>query len=199
MRKKECIRNWIWKFTSNTSRAVVGLACGMILVIALTPSANAQTYSVLYTFMGGTDGAYPSLTPIRDASGNLYGGSYENGQLNCTALCGNFFKVDPSGNETTLATSISGAEGYGPSDLIFDKSGKLYGAMGFGGPGLYGYLFELSPGGKGKVLQLSGWGNSGKSAVRFRRQSVRRYAAGRGGLGMRSPGLWHHFPVHSER
>lgn len=149
MRKQKPIRNWIGKW--NISRAVVGLAC-TIVATAFMPSAHAQTYSVLYTFTGSTDGQYPSVTPILDASGNVYGGSDENGQLNCTALCGNFFKVSSAGEETTLATSNSGAEGYGPSSLVFDKSGNLYGAMGFGGPGLYGFIFELSPGGKGKVL-----------------------------------------------
>jgi uncharacterized repeat protein (TIGR03803 family) len=153
MRKQEYIRNWMSKLNCGTSHAVVSLACVMILAIALTPSANAQTYSVVYSFTGSTDGAYPALTMILDSAGNLYGGTSESGQLLCTALCGNFYKLDPStGNLTTLATSNSGAEGYGPSALVFDKSGKLFGAMGFGGPGLYGYLFELNPNGKGKVL-----------------------------------------------
>jgi uncharacterized repeat protein (TIGR03803 family) len=38
-----------------------------------TESAHAQTFSTLYTFTGGSDGANPSAGLVRDAAGNLYG------------------------------------------------------------------------------------------------------------------------------
>jgi hypothetical protein len=42
-------------------------------VFALTPSGGGWTYTLLYRFTGGSDGANPYSTLVFDASGNLYG------------------------------------------------------------------------------------------------------------------------------
>jgi uncharacterized repeat protein (TIGR03803 family) len=48
-----------------------GLGCGV--VYKLTRSGNSWTYSLVYSFLGGDDGAAPYAGVIRDAAGNLYG------------------------------------------------------------------------------------------------------------------------------
>ncbi len=68
------------------TQAVLLLLVGSTLV----PSGWAQTYTVLYTFEGGTDGAYPFAGLIRDSAGNLYGSTIG---ANVGGLEGSVFKL----------------------------------------------------------------------------------------------------------
>ena len=128
--------------------------------------------TVLYSFTGGTDGAYPATDLARDEAGNLYGTTHGGGDLSgdpsCTALfgfpgCGVVFKVDPGGKESVLYPFTGGADGSGPSSgLIRDDAGNLYGTTGGGGhlsqdcPGFplpgCGVVFKVDPTGKETVL-----------------------------------------------
>ena len=87
----------------------------------LTPSGNL---TVLHSFAGGSDGAFPGLgSLIADAAGNLYGMTVEGdvggvgGSSPCFASgaigCGTVFKVTPSGTETVLYPAAA----TGPSRL----------------------------------------------------------------------------------
>ena len=51
-------------------------------VFKLTRSGNGFTYSDLYDFTGGTDGSNPASNVVIDASGNLYGTTYQGGSDN---------------------------------------------------------------------------------------------------------------------
>jgi len=73
---------------------------------AVPPSAHGQTFTVLYSFKGGTDGASPGGTLVRDAAGNLYGAT-GGGIFNF----GTVFKLDTIGNETVLYSFKGGADG----------------------------------------------------------------------------------------
>ena len=48
-------------------------------IFKLTPSNGTWTYSSLYDFKGGTDGANPYTNIVFDSSGNLYGTTYSGG------------------------------------------------------------------------------------------------------------------------
>ena len=52
---------------------------------------------VLYTFTGASDGGVPLSGVIRDTSGNLYGSTYQGGDLSCNPPlgCGTVFKLVP--------------------------------------------------------------------------------------------------------
>jgi uncharacterized repeat protein (TIGR03803 family) len=140
------------------SRRIIGTlasALAFLLSTALIQPAQAQTYSVLYTFMGSTDGAYPSAGLILDKAGNLYGTTGENAQAGCTSYCGDVFKIDPKGNETTLHTFVGGDDGSAPSSgVVRDSAGNLYGTTlnGGKGAGSLGVVYKLDPVGKETIL-----------------------------------------------
>jgi uncharacterized repeat protein (TIGR03803 family) len=122
--------------------------------------------TVLHNFTGGSDGGAPynfgSL--LRDSAGNLYGTTSAGGDVTrCSGTgCGTVFKVDTSGNLTTLYTFLGGnADGCTPAGgVIADKVGNLYGtttSCGNGGqPNTntvgYGTVWKLTPTGTETVL-----------------------------------------------
>jgi hypothetical protein len=60
-----------------------------LIIVVFVPSAHAQTYNVLYSFTGGTDGSDPFAGLTMDAAGNLYGATYQRGNVggNCKFGC----------------------------------------------------------------------------------------------------------------
>jgi uncharacterized repeat protein (TIGR03803 family) len=116
--------------------------------------------TVLYTFMGGTDGWVPVSGLVVDSSGNLYGDAELGGDLSCYAPdgCGVVFKIDSSGNYTVLH-AFTGAPNDGQfpeGTLNLDSAGNLYGTTYAGGDQsctLSGY------GGCGVVFKLDSSGN----------------------------------------
>ncbi|MGE5056322.1 MAG: choice-of-anchor tandem repeat GloVer-containing protein [Acidobacteriota bacterium] len=134
-------------------------AQGNGVVFKLDP-AGSET--VLYTFTGGGDGAWPNAL-IMDAAGNLYGTAGFGGNPNCYSGqgCGTVFKVDPSGNETVLYSFTGGSDGQGPGSLIMDAQGNLYGTTSSGGAYGYGTVFRLNPSGSETVLHSFTGGNDG--------------------------------------
>jgi uncharacterized repeat protein (TIGR03803 family) len=118
-------------------------------VFKLDTSGNE---TVLYSFcpvLGScTDGANPEGGLVVDASGNLYGTTYDG------AYYGNVFELDTTGNETVLHAFCSEpgcADGAGPrAGLIMDAKGNLYGTTFEGATG--GTVFELDASGAFSVL-----------------------------------------------
>jgi hypothetical protein len=68
-------RRWSLRIQAGVATGVLALVVLGQVVVA-TPSAQAQadaTFTLLYSFKGGTDGQYPSAGLVRDAAGNFYG------------------------------------------------------------------------------------------------------------------------------
>jgi uncharacterized repeat protein (TIGR03803 family) len=104
--------------------------------------ATTGNESVVYSFTGGTDGAYPLGGLIADAEGNLYGASSQGGNQ---FIFGTVFKLDKDGNVTVLH-SFSESDGEFPAgDLIRDAAGNLYGTAGLGGALGFGTVFKIAP------------------------------------------------------
>ena len=111
--------------------------------------------TVLHTFTGTPDGAYPYAGLIRDTSGNLYGTTWAGGSTACIDLgCGTVFKIDAGGNETVLHAFSGGSDGAVPRQkLIMDASGNIYGtapgggnsSCGGGAVGGCGVIFKIAP------------------------------------------------------
>ncbi|HEY5048247.1 MAG TPA: choice-of-anchor tandem repeat GloVer-containing protein [Rhizomicrobium sp.] len=59
---------------------------------------DAAGLTVLHNYAGGKDGATPQGSPVLDADGNLYGATYEGGNISrrCQFGCGVLFKVAPA-------------------------------------------------------------------------------------------------------
>jgi uncharacterized repeat protein (TIGR03803 family) len=136
---------------------IASLSFGYGTVFELLPNSSGGGYTekVIYAFAGGSDGAIPGGGLIADASGNLYGTTF-NGGLNYAVCnsgfggCGTVFKVTPTGSETVLYSFTGGSDGRVPSSpLIADAAGHLYGTTS--------NAFGTAPGG-GSVFELSGSG-----------------------------------------
>src|SRR5271170_5591087 len=119
------------------------------------------TYTVLYTFTGGADGAVPyGASLIRDGAGNIYSTTNSGGNdSSCSTLgvpgCGVIFKLDGAGTETVLYSFTGGTDGASPyAGLINDAKGNLYGTTSSGGSGSLpaGTVFELDNTGQLTVL-----------------------------------------------
>ena len=124
-----------------------GGASGAGTVFKVDPTGKE---TVLYTFTGGADGASPWGGVVLDTQGNMYsttfgGGAYGQGTV---------FKVDPSGNETTLYSFTGGPDGGQPrAGVVLDAQGNLYGTASAGGGGFgYGTVFKVDPSGNETVL-----------------------------------------------
>jgi uncharacterized repeat protein (TIGR03803 family) len=126
--------------------------CGTVFKLA--PDG---TFTVLYTFTGGFDGATPLGALAMDAAGNLYGAAKVGGDASCDDGCGTLFKIASNGKFTDLYEFNGNTDGgYPNGNLVLDPKGNLYGdAQGTNGNGsYYGAVFELSAAGKFKVLHI---------------------------------------------
>ena len=96
--------------------------------------------SVLYSFLGGSDGFGVASGLIRDPAGNFYGTTLAGGVANTACVggpagtCGVVYKLDSEGRETVLHSFTGGSDGYGPyGSLTLDWQGNLVGTADNGG------------------------------------------------------------------
>jgi uncharacterized repeat protein (TIGR03803 family) len=140
---------------------VVVFALAIALAVVATPSAQAQTFTVLYSFTGsGVDGANPDAGLVQDGAGNLYGTTLYGGSgpFGCPFGCGTVFKVDTAGTETVLHSfGETAKDGESPDDgyLILDGAGNLHGTTVYGGADDSGTIYTLSAAGKETVLSFT--------------------------------------------
>src|SRR3954452_7930118 len=105
------------------------------------------TETVLYSFPGKYPyGNYPIEPVVLDPAKNVYGVStFSDNNFNTSG--GAIFKLTAAGN-FTIRYKFCAFEpcpnGDGPSALVLDKAGNLYGATGGGGANLAGNVFELT-------------------------------------------------------
>jgi hypothetical protein len=118
-------------FPSTTHLALPGT---LLFFVCLVGSSWAQNETVLYNFVAYPHGAIPPTSLVEDVTGSLYGaangGAYESGLV---------FKLTPGPKgrwkETILYQFQGGSDGGGPTGVIFDANGNLYGATAGGGTG----------------------------------------------------------------
>jgi uncharacterized repeat protein (TIGR03803 family) len=108
--------------------------CGT--VFSIDPTTGAET--VVYSFQGGNDGAYP-VAAVINVGGKLYGTTeYGGTSANCsntnTSGCGTVFSINPTtGAETVVHSFQSGSDGAYPAAALINVGGTLYGTTTQGG------------------------------------------------------------------
>jgi len=168
---KKFLQHWMFKINARTAHALLALAFALTFAVMLAQGAQAQTYTVLYTFTGSTDGGWPYAGVILDDSGNMYGTTETRGDVKaCGAFhgCGVVYKLDTSGNETVLHTFEGNSDGRQPQwgNLFRDKAGNLWDTTVYGGIkgdiGL-GVVYKLTNTGKETILhRFAGGPNDGE-------------------------------------
>jgi len=121
-------------------------AMGWGSIFELTPGTGGTwTFSTLYTFTGGADGAMPLADLAIGANNVLYGTTYYGG----TYGYGTVFQLSNSGNswtEKVLYSFQNGADGANPqSGVTVASNGVLYGNTYNGGTSNMGTIYELIP------------------------------------------------------
>jgi uncharacterized repeat protein (TIGR03803 family) len=118
--------------------------CGVVFKL------TGKKETVLYSFKGSPDGADPVAALFMDASGNLYGTTYDGGK---ESNGGTVFKIGQDGKERVLHTFRSAHDGSTPdAAVIRDAQGNLYGTTLFNGQRGRGTVFEIAADGKEKIL-----------------------------------------------
>ncbi len=145
-----------------------GTTSGSGTVFMLAPPGPGKTgwsETTLHTFRGGDDGSAPLAGLIMDASGALYGTTYDggNGPCNPNNGCGTVFTLirpasgEPRWTEKVLYRFKGGTDGANPAaGLIMDASGALYGTTSGGNSGVgchsgCGTVYKLTPPAAGKT------------------------------------------------
>jgi len=135
--------------------------CGTVFKVA--PDG---TETVLYSFLGGNDGAMPDGGLVADRAGNLYGTTLEGGGANND---GTVFKIAADGAETVLYAFQGGSDGAFPrGGLIADRKGNFYGTTAAGGSancpdGGCGTVYKVKSNGQETVLHAFQGGSDGWS------------------------------------
>ena len=174
------------------------------VAFGLRPGEGGWTESVLYAFGSQAgDGGHVIDALAWDSAGNLYGSAETGGIPACS--CGTVFKLKPGRGETWKEHVLyrfrgldnGHHDGNGPSGVVFDAAGNLYGSTEGGGSskciGGCGVVFELMPTAKGwkeTVLHKFSPGKNGSFAgtpLAFD-QAGNLYGTAGGGIGQCSGG-----------
>jgi uncharacterized repeat protein (TIGR03803 family) len=148
-----------------------GLRPLLLVIFTLTvfvTTTRAATEKVLHSFCSESickDGLWPLYGGLTfDASGNLYGTTYDGGGAYNDGMA---FELTPKaggGWKEKVLHAFSGEDGNQPyGTLIFDTSGNLYGTTYYGGDYNEGTVFELTPeeGGGWKETVLHSFSDDG--------------------------------------
>jgi uncharacterized repeat protein (TIGR03803 family) len=141
---------------------VLAFALAIGLGVLISQHAQAQTFSVVHAFTGGSDGGSPLSGFTIDEKGNLYGTASYGG----TTEYGVVFKLNKKGVETVLHDFIGGTDGANPEGrLVRDAAGRLYGTTFAGGAANAGTVFEVTRYGKETVLYSFAGGTDGANPI----------------------------------
>jgi uncharacterized repeat protein (TIGR03803 family) len=137
---------------------LVNTRCQLTLIVVLLLEAlvQAQTFTTLYNFTGGSDGAWPYAGVIQGPSGNLYGTTFGRG-----SGYGVVYELNTAGTETVRYSFTGGLDGSEPyTPVTRDEAGNIYGATYGGGTADRGTVFKIDTKGNETVLHSFTGGTS---------------------------------------
>src|SRR6202049_3075117 len=106
--------------------------------------AQAQTPTLLHTFMQTTDACAPRGNIVQGRDGNLYGGGAACGGNGSGAI----YKISPAGAESVLFSFPQQWINCGGAGLTLGNDGNFYGTCESGNPATgMGSIFRLTPAG----------------------------------------------------
>ena len=108
-------------------------------VFKITNFTTSPSFSVIYSFKGGTDGARPNAI-FQASDGNLYGMTNQGG----SSGFGTVFKISDlttTPTESVIYTFTGGPDGAGPTSLVQASDGNVF---GIGAGGSSGAVFKIS-------------------------------------------------------
>ena len=115
------------------------------VVFKLRPQENGSWMETVLHSFNGTNGKLPLCRSDFRLKGNLYGTTQWGGTLNV----GTVFELTPNGRGSwrgRVLHSFNYRDGFRPyANLIFDRSGNLYGTAKYGGAYGFGAIFKLNP------------------------------------------------------
>ncbi len=135
-------------------------------------SPTGADYSVLYSFQGGSDGAFP-FAGLTELNGTLYGTTQQGGEHKK----GTVFAITTSGSENVLHSFGAGTDGIEPFAGLTVLNGQLYGTTAYGGsttkgsgrgsrtsrkPTSEGTIYTITPSGSEEVVHNFTGGPGGR-------------------------------------
>jgi len=102
--------------------------------------SSSGTETVLYSFTGSSDGAYPFLANLhRDKAGDLFGVAESGG-----SGCGTLWEISSGGTFSVMYSFNCGSDGGFPTGNVMEYKGSLYGtAQEYGASG-YGTVWQYN-------------------------------------------------------
>jgi len=144
-------------FRISRSTATAVLTIAFALAIAMTLPGQAQSFKVIHSFTGGSDGSNPPIGLTFDKAGNLYGGTALGGIKSeyCGPTCGMIFKMSRSGSSWLYYPLylFTGQDGAAGGQLTFAPDGSIYGIGGT-------YAYHLKPPASACKSFLCEWNNT---------------------------------------
>jgi uncharacterized repeat protein (TIGR03803 family) len=138
------------------------VCCSYVILATAVTAAPAMADYTLKTLVNfnGTNGSIPFGGLIADASGNLYGTTYDGG----TNGDGTVFEIPTGTSNLITLASFNDANGSHPfNGVAIDSSGNLYGSTSTGGALGDGAVYEI-PGGSNTINLLASFtGENGKT------------------------------------
>src|SRR5689334_10561923 len=119
------------RLTQYAGKVTIALAVTIVLSIA----GRAQTYTILHSFSGGSEGSGPVASLTLDQGGNLYGVAQLGGSHCGSSGCGTVFQLFRHGSSWIVKKVYDftgGDDGAFPdSRVLFGLNGSLYGTTSF--------------------------------------------------------------------
>jgi uncharacterized repeat protein (TIGR03803 family) len=132
-------------------RAPLRLLVAAAAVAQVAPPATMaqQTYTVVYSFTHGADGAGPVASLIQATDGKFYGTTSGGG----SQLAGTVFTITPAGTHTVLHSFGNPGDAKDPkAALVQATDGNFYGTTQDGPDSGFGAVFKMTPAGGVTIL-----------------------------------------------